>query len=575
MDELSSRSGHDADGRSGKPGTGPVDAPPEAGPEPTSDAVAGPWGPALDRLPTLLFGVFVLVAGPLVLFHYGAYHWFFRDDFEFLTNSGGTFPPVFEPHGGPHWVALPRIVYAVLWRIVGLTSYVPYQAWVVALHLSCVVLLRAVMRRADVGPWLASAAAAVLVLFGPGAENIVWAFQISFTGALALGLVALLLTGHDGPIGRRDLGGLLFGLAAVMTSGVGVTMAAVVALAILLRRGWRPALAYTAPLALVYGAWAVLADASTDGQAGRPTVGTLVRWVESAQIGTFLGLGHFQAVAILLTVILVVGVGLALGPLRLESAADARRRLAAPVALFLGGILFSVTTGLGRWQIGAEGARGSRYVYLGAACTLPLLAVAAQELARRRPPATLLLVGLLLLPIPFNLGGFTPEVFGVNYMERRERVLTTAVRMPFARDVPPDVQPIPDPFASDAVNMGFLLSAEERGDLNPSTTPITDATIAEFRVRLGVAARPARSEEVDIDQCAPIRRPEPWQPELGTRVVVTGPVEIAARGDGGRFGPPVTFEPSPALNELTIELPDLDLEVRPAGPDPAALCALP
>lgn len=560
------------------PPADPGDPPADGGADQASAAPASAHGwrgllrVDLERLPVLLFGAFVLVAGPLVLFRYGAYHWFFRDDFEFLANRDGRLPPVFEPHGGPHWVALPRVTYFVLWQFFGLRSYVPYQACTVALHLAIVVLLRVVMRRAGVGPWLASAAAAVLILFGPGAQNIVWAFQISFTGALVFGLVAIVLTDHDGPFGRRDVLAIGAGLGAVMTSGVGITMAVVVALAVFLRRGWRPALAYAAPLALVYGAWSTLADATTDTPFGRPTVGVLYRWVESAQIGTFLGLGHFQALAALFALILVLGVALALGPWRQGSFTEARKRLAVPVALFAGGILFAATTGLGRWYSGEQAARGSRYIYLGAALTLPLLAVAAQELARRQRLLVPLLVGLFLLPIPFNLGGFTPDVFGPNYMADRERILTTAVRMPFAGEVPSDVQPIPDVFASDAVTMGFLLGAKQRGDLDPSTTPLDPATIAEFRVRLGVAARPADPDTLDLTRCRSVDRVQGWSPAEGDRVTASGPLAVAARRDDGPFGPPVVLAQDSAQNELTIELPDLKLLIGPRGPDPVLLC---
>ena len=44
----------------------------------------------------------------------------------------------------------------------------------------------------------------MFVLFGAGAQDILWAFQITFTGALVFGLVQLLLADHDGPVDRRD-----------------------------------------------------------------------------------------------------------------------------------------------------------------------------------------------------------------------------------------------------------------------------------------------------------------------------------------------------------------------------------
>ena len=90
---------------------------------------------------------------------------------------------------------------------------------------------------------------------------------------------------------------------------------------------------------------------------------------------------------------------------------------------------------------------------------LPALGVACAELARRWRPLLPVLTVLLLVPLPLNLDGFDPPFFGTRYNQERMRILSTAPRMPFARDVPASVQPIPDPYASDGVTIGFLLPA--------------------------------------------------------------------------------------------------------------------
>ena len=106
---------------------------------------------------------------------------------------------------------------------------------------------------------------------------------------------------------------------------------------------------------------------------------------------------------------------------------------------------------------------------------------------RSRPPSS----ALFLLPIPFNLRDFDQGLFGERYMAERRTILTTAVRMPFARDVPRDVQPAPDPF-SDARHDRVPPRRRGRRPADPSTTPLTPEVINEFRVRLGVAQRPRR-----------------------------------------------------------------------------------
>ena len=515
----------------------------------------------LDRFAPWVFGAFVAVAAPLILFHYGTYHWFMRDDFVFLADREGRYPDLLSAYGGAHWVAVPRVIYWLLWQVFGMRSYLPYQAAVVALHLASAVLLRLVMVRSGVNTWLAGAAAGVMVLFGPGAQNIVWAFQVSFTGSLAYGLAHLLLADHEGRFDRRDALGLLFGVAALMSSGVGVSMAVVVGLAVLIRRGWKMALVHTLPLGLLYLAWSAVGHPNTSTVFGRPTLKVLALWVRSTVVGTFLAIGHFQLVATLLALVLVVGLALAWGPWRTGSWAQVRREMAMPVALFAGGIAFAASSGLGRWYQGSEAARSSRYVYLGAAFTLPILAVAAQAIARRWRPLTPALAALFLVAIPFNLASFEPVVFGKGYMDQRRHVLTTAVRMPFAYDVPETLQPIPDPYASDQVTMGFLLTAMRNGDLEPSTTELTPSVVNEFRVRLGLYQRPA---DRFPQSCQTVTGTLEISPPKGAGYVIPDPVQIATRTGSRPSGPFVAFNPAAAGNHLTVVLPDLDLLVAPA-----------
>lgn len=525
----------------------------------------------LDSLPFWLFVAFVAAAGPLILFHYGAYHWFLRDDWVFLADRGSSkVPPLLEPNGGAHWVAVPRLIYLALWQLFGMTTYRPYQLGVVTLHLAVPVLLRLVMRRAGVGPWLASAAAAVIVLFGPGAQNIVWAFQVGFTGSIAYGLAHLLLADHDGPVDRRDLIGFGFGLLAITSSAIGVTTTVAVAVAVLLRRGWKPAFVHGAPLAVIYGGWALIAGADTTGPLGRPSFRVLLSWVRSSAIGTFSGLGHFEVVAWLLVALLVVGMVVAWGPWRERDLRTVRVQLAMPIGLFVAAIFFATTTGLGRWWSGDAGARASRYVYLEAALVLPILAVAAQAIARRWRVLTSALVALFLLPIPFNLGGFTPPVFGRAYMDSRRYILTTAVRMPFADKVPRDVQPVPDPYSSDAVNMGFLLTAKQNGDLTPSKVPLTPAVVNEFRVRLGVAQRPGSGGYPT--GCRTLTTAMVVDAAKGDVFVIGTPVAITTEKGGRPTSPRVVFAPASGT-KLTIELPDLRLRITPAqGAASFSLC---
>lgn len=509
-----------------------------------------------DRAAGVVLAVGLVVAFPVIL-KLGSYHWFLRDDWSFLAGrSLFSLDDLFRPHGSSHWSTLPIIVYGIMWRVFGLRTYLPYQALVVLVHLSTALLLWALMRRAGVRPWMATAAAAPFVLFGPGAENIVWAFQIGFTGSIALGLLQLLLAMHDGPSDRRDWIGLAAGALSLMCSGVGIATAMVVGLAVCLVRGWRIAAFHTAPLAIMYVLWAVVEDPAT-GVAGfgRPSLETLGRWVASAQEGTFLALGRYQVVAVLLALMLV---GLVL------TRRDGWRspRVAVPVALLIGHVVFSAAVAHGRWPFGIESAQSSRYLYLGAAFTLPALAVAADAIAQRWRILAPVLLALLWVAMPANVRELQAgTVFNEGYFDKEERVLTTVVRMPFASAVPRDVRPIPDVFHSPELTIGFLLDAVRSGRLSPSAGSVRPREANEMRIRLGVAQRDPLSAP---QECQPQDSPSMIRPAEGTVYELGSPVVLSTVDQDGRpTSQPVRFAPRDG-RRLTIELPDLALRIGPA-----------
>src|SRR5207237_2668558 len=120
------------------------------------------------------------------------------------------------------------LVDRALWAAVGLRSYLPYVGLAIVLHLGVAALRWLIMRRARVRPWTATVAASAFALFGAGAQDILWAFQIAFTGALLLGLVHLVLADHDGPLDVRAWLGLAPGTAALLGPGGAATMVIVV-----------------------------------------------------------------------------------------------------------------------------------------------------------------------------------------------------------------------------------------------------------------------------------------------------------------------------------------------------------
>jgi len=196
---------------------------------------AAGWGTRTGQAALIVFVTLEMLAVPLLV-GWGRRQWFESDEWDFLSSrTAGNLGDWLRPHYD-HWTTLPMLAYRLVWWFVGLHSYVPYLLVSIALHLVVAALLRTIMRRSGVGPWMSTVAASIFVFFGAGAENVLFAFQATFSGAFALGLCHLLLADHDGTVDRRDYLGLGTGLAALMCSGFMVSMSILVDLTTQLRR---------------------------------------------------------------------------------------------------------------------------------------------------------------------------------------------------------------------------------------------------------------------------------------------------------------------------------------------------
>ena len=338
------------------------------------------WGEedGVKRAAAWTFAALVAIALPLY-FVLARGQWFFQDDWEFLANrDGGSFASLMRPHN-EHWSTLPVIAYRLLWTVFGLRTYLPYQALSIVTHLAAAVLLRVLMRRAGVHPWLATVAAGAFVLFGSGFQDITWGFQVGYVAPIVLGSVQLILTDHDNRIGRRDALGLLFGALALMCSGTAVTMVVVVGIAVLLRRGIVPALVQVVPLGAMYLLWWL--DYGREGAPhhARPGLGRFVDFVARGLRTLVESLTEYRVVTVLLVLVVIGGVVIA----ALDRPPDWRSRYAVPIAMAIGCVLFFSITAIGRAGASVTDASKSRYIHIGLALVLPATAVAIDA---ARPP---------------------------------------------------------------------------------------------------------------------------------------------------------------------------------------------
>jgi hypothetical protein len=298
---------------------------------------------------------------------------FYFDEWTFILPTDTSWTVYLQPHN-EHPVMLTRLIYALLLNTVGMRSYVPYMAVLLALHATSVFLLFELIRR-RAGDLIGLSAAVLLLVLGAAWENLLWAFQIAFVGSVACGLAVLLVMDARKP--RMWLAMLLL-FGSLMFSGIGLFFLFAAGVWLALTPSRRRNLMWLVPIVLALGAWYV-----AYGHSGAaPASSSLAGNVAALPLYVVWGLG--AAIAGL------VGEGGLFGPVLLVLAVAAiaftwrrRRPDAFAIGILAALLAFYVVTGANRAQIGYQQSGSGRYVYEGAVFWLLLLADAARELPWR------------------------------------------------------------------------------------------------------------------------------------------------------------------------------------------------
>lgn len=192
--------------------------------------------------------------------------WFFADEWDFIakrsrppfSSPGRIATMLLAPHN-EHWSTLPIIVYRAVFGVVGLRAYWPYLVVLYVFHLTVVGLIVRLLRRQGVPVLARCFAVAIFVVYGAGAENLLWAFQFAWMGACISGLLLVEIVDVDPDrFSRARLAATwAVGIAGLMCAGVGVSMVAAGAFTAWLRLGWRRAVLVASVPALVQVAWSL------------------------------------------------------------------------------------------------------------------------------------------------------------------------------------------------------------------------------------------------------------------------------------------------------------------------------
>ena len=203
-----------------------------------------------------------LVLSVGVFYVVGRHQWFTRDDWAYVisreatrTNSGWQHW-LFDAQDG-HWLTIPVLIFHFTRVVFGLGSYWPFLLPTMAAHVAAVLLTRVICRRVGVTAWTTTLICSMLLVFGSGWDNIVFAIQISYNLSLVAFLAQIVLVDHDGPADRRDYSALAIGIVGLMSSGFGPIFLVGVLAMLALRRRWRAALIVGVPQLLLYAWWYV------------------------------------------------------------------------------------------------------------------------------------------------------------------------------------------------------------------------------------------------------------------------------------------------------------------------------
>lgn len=291
--------------------------------------------------------------------------WFFADEWDFIakrsrppfSSPGRIADMLLTPHN-EHWSTLPIIVYRAVFGVVGLRAYWPYLVVLYVFHLVVVGLIVRLLRRHGVPTVARCFAVAIFVVYGAGAENLLWAFQFAWMGACIAGLLLVeIVDVNSGQFTRsRLIATWAVGIAGLMCAGVGVSMVAAGAFTAWFRLGWRRAALVASVPALVQVAWSLAYGQNSSPTDTRATtiphraVGYAWRAV-STTIDRTLGL---PGVGVLVAVALLFGV------VRLFP--DLRAHHASILGLAGASIPFLGLVAIGRVDV--DNPNASRYSYV-------------------------------------------------------------------------------------------------------------------------------------------------------------------------------------------------------------------
>ena len=420
------------------------------------------------------------LAATVVLFALiGRHQWFTRDDWASVITrparrtAYGLADFVFAPQDG-HWMTVPVLLYDATRRAFGLDSYWPFLIPAMAAHIAAVLLTRVLCLRHHVSAWTTTLLCSMLLMFGAGWENIIFAIQITFNFSLVAFLAQVVLTDHDGPADHRDWIASGLAVVGVMSSGFGPIFIVGISVVLVLRQRWKALLIAVLPQGVAYCWWFVVwgADPASDRHPGNKSqVPLFATRGLSATFDALTALPGLGAIAIVGTLMVVL------------SSRYARRTQALFIGLAVTILFMFVAIGFERVGFGVQLAESSRYIHVAALVIAPVFGMAIDQLARISREARWAGLGVLGLAFAVNVGTLREATNSWALSSGFERqTLELIAGSGLAAQADPNRFPFPD---SPDLTIGSLGTMVAQGALTPRV-PATDQERQRVRDALGL-----------------------------------------------------------------------------------------
>lgn len=544
---------------------------------------------ATPRAANVVFAI-ALAVGFITLLAVNSRSWFVGDEFVLFfvrreALAQGHFGEwLLSPHN-EHIMVIPILVFWPIFKLFGLHSYVPYLVPVFAAHIGVLILARALMIRAGIHIWLATGLAISLIFFGGGDENLTWAFQFGFVGALCFALLAFVLIDHDGKVGPRDVAGAACAIAAVLCTNVAIPFIMMLTAYLLIRRRWMAAAVIAVPPAIVWAAWFVTygRNAANLHPASINQLLEIPQFIWIGIVSAYEGVVQLPGIGAVLALV-VVGVAFASRPLT--------RQLAIVTATLIGILVFYAVISYGRVSFGVEQAAATRYGYLAGILALIGIGFALQRInfgLARTILALSLLIGWMAVA---NSARYAHEVgAAIRVREQLRDELIAVATLPNIDAVPADT--LPEPVLAPNVYLSGLLDLARSGEL-PSTANVPPT--ARLNAALYTLLRVDRTPVPPTPPNAQVHAEPAWLPlqvnagcaSTSSAIVLTGTGTITVTSS--RSGPmQARFLETDSRTEsdareipvdadqpvgITSRFPDTDLRLTPPAGSVLRVCGL-